>query len=203
MALSIDSKCKEALWTRSKIYKEKIDYPSAINDLSKMIIFSPDDSEAFFARGIYYQEFTQHQSAINDFSKVISIDSKNALAYFHRAKSNEEITQYEKAIADYQMYAKMSDDNDKDAKERLKIVQDRLYELNREGNKPVLSFTEPIEREGNSVNIIEDAVEVTLKGIIAVSDIMLTLPSSSFMFISLASTSLLIAQSSKFSYKLY
>ena len=166
-ALSIDSKCKEALWTRSKIYKEKIDYPSAINDLSKMIIFSPDDSEAFFARGIYYQEFNQHQSAINDFSKVISLDSKNALAYFHRAKSNEEITQYEKAIADYQTYAKMSDETDKEAKERLQTVKDRLYELNRESNKPVLSFTEPTEREGNSVNIVEDAVEVTLKGIIA------------------------------------
>ncbi len=165
-ALSIDSKCKEALWTRSKIYKEKIDYPSAINDLSKMIIFSPDDSEAFFARGLYYQEFNQHQSAINDFSKVISIDSKNALAYFHRAKSNEEITQYEKAISDYQKYAKMSDD-DKDAKGRLEIVNSRLYELNREGNKPVLSFTEPVEREGNSINIVEDAIEVTLKGLIA------------------------------------
>jgi len=166
-ALSIDSKCKEALWTRSKIYKEKIDYPSAINDLSKMIIFSPDDSEAFFARGMYYQEFNQHQSAINDFSKVISIDSKNALAYFHRAKSNEEITQYEKAIADYQTYADMSDETDKEAKERLQTVKDRLYELNREGNKPVLSFTEPLERPGNSVNIVEDAVEVTLKGMIA------------------------------------
>ncbi|MBU8893384.1 MAG: tetratricopeptide repeat protein [Bacteroidales bacterium] len=166
-ALGIDSKCKEALWTRSKIYKEKIDYPSAINDLSKMIIFSPDDLEAFFARGIYYQEFNQHQSAINDFSKVISIDSKNALAYFHRAKSNEEITQYEKAISDYQTYAKLSDDSDKEAKDRLKIVKDRLYELNREGNKPVLTFTEPAEKAGNSINIIEDAIEVTLLGLIA------------------------------------
>ncbi len=171
-ALRLDSKCKEALWTRSKIYKEKIDYPSAINDLSKMIIFSPDDMEAFFARGLYYQEFNQHQSAINDFSKVISMDSKNALAYFHRAKSNEEITQYAKAIEDYQAYADLTDKEDAETKEKLKIVKERLYELNRESNKPTLTFIEPQERQGNSINVIEDAVEVTLKGqIIDQSDI--------------------------------
>ena len=171
-ALGIDSKSKEALWIRSKIYKEKIDYPSAINDLSKMIIFSPDDMDAFFARGIYYQEFNQHQSAINDFSKVISMDSKNALAYFHRAKSNEEITQYAKAISDYQTYVDLSDKDDADAKKHLEIVKNRLYELNRESSKPNLTFIEPLEREGNTLNIVEDAVEVTLKGqIIDQSDI--------------------------------
>lgn len=163
-ALGIDSKYKEALWIRSKIYKEKIDYPSAINDLSKMIIFAPEDKDAFFARGLYYQEFNQHQSAINDFSKVISLDSQNALAYFHRAKSNEEITQYAKAIADYQAYADLSDKNDAEAKEHMKLVKSRLYELNRESNKPDLTFIEPLEREGNSLNVVEDAVEVTLKG---------------------------------------
>ena len=170
-ALNLDSKSKEALWTRSKIYKEKIDYPNAINDLSKMIIFSPDDMDAYYARGLYYQEFNQHQSAINDFSKVISMDNKNASAYFNRAKSNEEITQYEKAIADYQAYADLSDDSD-EAKERLKIVKDRLYELNRENNKPNLTFIDPAERTGNMLNIVEDAADIILKGkIVDESDI--------------------------------
>lgn len=170
-ALSLDSKCKEALWIRSKIYKEKIDYPSAINDLSKVIIFSPEDAKAYFARGMYYQEFNQHQSAINDFSKVISLDPENASAYFHRAKSNEEITQYEKAITDYQAYADMSDKSD-EAKERLKIVKDRLYELNRESNKPDLTFIEPAQRAGNMINVVENASEVILKGqIVDQSDI--------------------------------
>lgn len=162
-ALSLNDKSKEALWIRSKIYKEKIDYPNAINDLSKMIIFAPDDAEAFFHRGIYYQEFNQHQSAINDFSKVISLDSDNASAYFHRAKSYEEITEYAKAIADFQVYAKMSD-NSEEATERLKVVRERLYELNRENIKPQLTFVEPAQREGNKINVVEDAAKVILKG---------------------------------------
>ena len=162
-ALSLDNKCKEALWTRSKIYKEKIDYPNAINDLSKMIIFTPEDIEAYHSRGVYYQEFNQHQSAINDFSKVISMDDKNASAYFLRAKSYEEITEYAKAIADYQTYSKLSDNSD-EAKERLKVVKDRLYELNRENNKHSITFIDPAEKTGNIINIVKDAEVVVLKG---------------------------------------
>jgi len=166
-ALQIDDKSKEALWIRSKIYKEKIDYPNAINDLSKMIIFSPEDERAFFTRGIYYQEFNQHQSAINDFSKVISMDPDNALAYFHRAKSNEEITQYEKAVTDYKKYRELSDDDSEEAKQRLQTVSNRLYELNRETNKPVVTFIEPAESKGQKINVVEDAAEITLKGVVA------------------------------------
>lgn len=166
-ALQINDKSKEALWIRSKIYKEKIDYPNAINDLSKMIIFSPEDEEAFFTRGLYYQEFNQHQSAINDFSKVISLNPENELAYFHRAKSNEEITQYDKAVSDYKKYRALSDDNSEEAKQKLETVTNRLYELNRESNKPVITFIEPAENEGQKINVVEDASEITLKGVIA------------------------------------
>jgi len=165
-ALQVDDKCKEALWIRSKIYREKVDYPSAINDLSKMIIFSPENEEAFFTRGAYYQEFNQHQSAINDFSKVIALNPENELAYFFRAKSNEEITQYAKAVSDYKKYRKLSNDNSEEAKQRLEIVKNRLYELNREANHPVITFVEPAEKEGQKINVIEDAAEITLKGVI-------------------------------------
>ncbi|MFP4025615.1 MAG: tetratricopeptide repeat protein [Thiohalospira sp.] len=166
-ALKINDKSKEALWIRSKIYKEKIDYPNAINDLSKIIIFSPQDEEAFFTRGLYYQEFSQHQSAINDFSKVISLNPENALAYFYRARSNEEITQYDKAVSDYKKYRALSDDNSEEAKQKLETVKNRLYELNRESNKPVITFLEPAENEGQRINVVEDATEITLKGVIA------------------------------------
>ncbi|MFW5721551.1 MAG: caspase family protein, partial [Bacteroidota bacterium] len=166
-ALKINDKSKEALWIRSKIYKEKIDYPNAINDLSKIIIFSPQDENAFFTRGLYYQEFNQHQSAINDFSKVISLNPENALAYFYRARSNEEITQYDKAVSDYKKYRALSDDNSEEAKQKLETVKNRLYELNRESNKPVITFLEPAENEGQRINVVEDATEITLKGVIA------------------------------------
>lgn len=165
-ALAIDQKSKEALWIRSNVYREKIDYTKAIDDLSKIIIFSPSDEKVFFTRGLYSQEFNKHQDAINDFSKVISLNSKNAVAYFNRAKSFEEITQYEKAIADYKMYSSLTDDNSAEAKERLEVVNNRLYELNRESNKPNLVFTQPLQREGNIINVIENATTATLKGII-------------------------------------
>ncbi len=47
-ALSIDSRNKMAYILRSIVYKKKLDYPSAINDLSKVTLLYPDDETAFF-----------------------------------------------------------------------------------------------------------------------------------------------------------
>ena len=165
-ALSIDDKNKEALWIRSKVYREKIDYTKAIDDLSKIIIFSPSDDNAYYTRGLYSQEFNKHQDAINDFSKVISLNSKNALAYFNRAKSFEEITQYAKAVADYKVYLSLSDSKDADAQSRLELANKRLFELNRESNKPALEFIQPIQLEATKINVIQNATTATFKGVI-------------------------------------
>jgi len=55
-----------------------MDYPRAIDDISKNIRMNPEDEEMYFVRGCYYQEFTQHTNAINDFTKVLLINPKNA-----------------------------------------------------------------------------------------------------------------------------
>lgn len=162
-ALNIDQKSKEALWIRSKVYHKKIDYPNAINDLSKMIIFAPDDEEAYFTRAKYYQEFNQHTGAINDFNKVISLNPDNIMAYYLRAKSHEEVTNYEKAKADYAKYLSLVGDN-KEAAEKLKEVQNRLYELKRESDKPQITLLAPAEKQGQQINIVEDATKIIVKG---------------------------------------
>ena len=149
-----------------KVYREKIDYTKAIDDLSKIIIFSPSDDNAYYTRGLYSQEFNKHQDAINDFSKVISLNSKNALAYFNRAKSFEEITQYAKAVADYKVYLSLSDSKDADAQSRLELANKRLFELNRESNKPALEFIQPIQLEATKINVIQNATTATFKGVI-------------------------------------
>lgn len=163
-ALQIDSKSTDALWIRSKVYKEKIDYTKAIEDMSKIIFFLPDNEEAFYSRGVYNQEYNKYQDAINDFSKVISLNPKNALAYFNRAKSYEQITQYSNAIADFKMYASLSDDNSDEAKARLEEVSKRLYELNRETVKPVLVFNQNGQTDPTKLNVVENATTVVLKG---------------------------------------
>src|SRR5450759_1512414 len=75
---------------RSRVFKKNLDYPSAINDISKTILIDPANPVFYFERGICYQEFNQHSNAINDFTKSISLNAalktEDPEVYYARAK---------------------------------------------------------------------------------------------------------------------
>jgi tetratricopeptide (TPR) repeat protein len=95
----------DAYTLRSLIYKKNLDFPNAINDMSKNILIDPANPEYYFQRGILYQEFNQHTNAIGDFSKYITMRPDSANAYFARARSYEEIMTFDKAMEDYSKIA--------------------------------------------------------------------------------------------------
>jgi len=163
--LELNPNNTDAYLVRSKIHAKKLDYPNAINDLSKAILIDPDDPELFMARGGYYQEFTQHQSAINDFNKVILLDENNAEAYYQRAWSNEQIANFKAAIKDYKKLMELSE-YDIEAKKLLSKSEDRLYNLNKEENKPEIIFQDPVALEEMVVEFPKGKQDVNLKGII-------------------------------------
>ncbi len=163
--LAVDSKNAEGLVYRAKIYVNKLNYPNAINDLSSAIVINKDDEELYFLRGTFYQDFTQHQNAINDFSKVILLDDKNGNAYYKRAFSYEQIANYEKAIADYNRLNNLSEFDGK-AQELLLKANERLFELNRESNKPQIVVVDPSPANDNKIPIPKDKTEINVKGMI-------------------------------------
>ena len=128
---------------RSKVYKANIDFPNAINDISKNILIEPENPDFYLIRGKYYQEFNQHTNALNDFTKYISLNTDNPDAYFARAKSYEEIMNYEKAMEDYSKITELSEFN-QEARKMLKEAQERLYELNRENVAPEIAVVNPL-----------------------------------------------------------
>ena len=148
----------DAYLMRSKVYKKNLDYPNAINDISKNILIDPSKAVFYLARGTCYQEFNQHTNAINDFSKYISLNPNDPDAYFSRARSYEEIMNYDKAMADYNKITVLSE-FDMKARKMLKDAQTRLYELNRETVPPEINVISPfvadnvVELRGNSNNI--------------------------------------------------
>ncbi len=162
-ALSIDPNNTEAYLTRSKVYVKKLDYPKAIDDISRNILLKPDDKKMYFIRGNYYQEFTQHQNAINDFNKVLMLDDKDAEAYYKRAFSNEQIGNFKAAIKDYQSLTKLSE-YDVTAKKLLDSAKERLFELNRESESPVITLAEPEPLEQNVIKVPKNKEEITVKG---------------------------------------
>jgi tetratricopeptide (TPR) repeat protein len=152
-----------AYMERSKVFRKNLDYPSAINDISKTILIDPSNPSFYFQRGICYQEFNQHSNAINDFSKTISINTElkkeDPGVYYARAKSYEEIMDYDKARADYNKITFLSKYDTK-AREMLELSQKRLYEINRETDPPEIALISPtpvkdtVEMKGDKTTLL-------------------------------------------------
>lgn len=151
-ALRLDQNSIEAYYVRSEIYSDQLQYQPAINDISTILSLKPDDASMYFKRGELYQLFTQHPNAILDFNKVISLQPENARAYYKRAYSYEQLMQYKDAIKDYEMLTKLSK-YDATAQELLEDARKRLFELNREANKPVVTVADPAEKPNKSIDV--------------------------------------------------
>jgi tetratricopeptide (TPR) repeat protein len=151
---------------RSRVYKKNLDYPSAINDISKTILIDPANPKFYFERGKCYQEFNQHTNAINDFSKTISLNTalkaEDPEVYYARAKSYEEISDYDKARADYNQITFLSK-YDAKAREMLELSQKRLYEINRETDPPEIAVISPAPAK-DTVEIKGDKTTLLISG---------------------------------------
>ncbi|HEX2977430.1 MAG TPA: tetratricopeptide repeat protein, partial [Bacteroidales bacterium] len=160
--ISKNDRNTDAYSMRARIYKKNLDFPNAINDVSKNIMIDPENPDFFMQRGILYQEFNQHTNAINDFSKYISMRPDSANAYFRRAKSFEDIMNYDKAIEDYNKIASLSE-FDMRARKMLKDAQTRLYELNREKVSPEFNILNPVASK-DTVEIKGDVTTLLVSG---------------------------------------
>ena len=157
-----NDKNTDAYLMRSKVYKKNLDYPNAINDISKNIMIDPANPIFYLFRGTCYQEFNQHTNAINDFSKYISLKADDPDAYFARAKSYEEIQSYDKAMADYAKITVLSE-FDMKARKMLKDAQTRLYELNREKDPPEIAIINPVPVK-DTLEIKGDKTAILISG---------------------------------------
>jgi len=161
--MKINSKNADIYVARAKVYKAKVDYPNAINDLSQAVMFaSPaQKNDVYIIRGQYYNEFGQSQGAINDFTKVIIADPINFEALYSRAEAYETSTNYKAAMLDYQALLRLSPYDDR-ARELLDQASNRLFELNREINAPVVMFIDPDNVVENKVPVPKNMLEVLL-----------------------------------------
>ncbi|MFP4487844.1 MAG: tetratricopeptide repeat protein [Bacteroidales bacterium] len=162
--LEYNDRNTEAYLTRSRIFIEQMDYPSAINDISRNILIEPGNPEHYYTRGTYYQEFNQHSNAINDFSKAIGLNESNPEYYFSRAESYENNMDYEKAAKDYSHITELSE-FDMRARKMLSDAENRLYEIGRENNPPKVSIVSPVVK-GTVIEVKGDAERLIVSGTI-------------------------------------
>ena len=160
--LKNDSRNTDAYLMRSRVYKKNLDYPKAIDDISKNILIDPANPVFYYERGTSYQEFNQHTNAINDLTKYISLKPGDPDAYFARARSYEETTNFDKAVEDYNKITSLSE-FDMKARKMLKEAKIRLYEINRETVAPEIIIANPSVAE-NIIEIKGDANTITISG---------------------------------------
>ena len=163
--LEINNKNIEAYLTRASIFHNLLEYPSAINDLSKIILLETDNYKVYLHRGNYYKEFNQPQNAINDYTKVILNDEKNIEALLNRAQTYEDILNYKLAIKDYEVLSELIGDDPK-TNNMLSKAEKKLYELNKENNKPIIDLIDPLPKNSLIVTIPDTLTTLNLKGII-------------------------------------
>ena len=155
-ALRFDSKSKDAYWIRSKAYHKKMDYVSAINDLSQIILLYPNEDfikEVYYERGLSYSAFNQVLPAVTDYTKVIDLDQDFYQAYFNRAEAFVAMRDLDNAISDYEKLESL-DLKDEAAISMLAEAKVKLFELKREDDKPVVVFTEPFINDKQQMQII-------------------------------------------------
>ncbi len=133
--LNLDKRNIRAYHIRSDLYVKELEYPNGINDISRIIILDTDNPKWYALRGSYYQQFNQHLNAVNDYSVAISLDKENPDYYFSRARSYEHSMNFASAAKDYETITQLSEYN-VDAKKLLDATKARLFEINRENDKP-------------------------------------------------------------------
>jgi tetratricopeptide (TPR) repeat protein len=160
--LKTDDRDTAAYTMRSKVFIANLDFPNAINDISKNIMIDKNKPEFYLRRGQYYQEFNQHTNAINDFTKYISLNPNDPKVYFARAYSYKEIRGFEEAMADYKKITVLLE-NDPETYRANKLLNDaktELFNLNRETDAPEITILNPVpvndslEIRGDSKNYI-------------------------------------------------
>ena len=163
--LELEPKHKQGLLLQGKILAAQKNYPKAIEVLSLASIEYPDEPEIYFQRGEYYSLLNQGAFAIIDFTRVIELDPNRAEVYYKRAGAYEEIRDYEKALADYEKLLAMSK-YDGNAQRLHEEASRRMFELNREENKPSVSLIDPASKPDNTVDIPRGTQVIALTGLI-------------------------------------
>jgi len=164
-ALAKDPQNKDVFFTRSHVYAQKNDLQNAINDISKVTTVDPTNPLPFFIRSGYYQKLGQWQNSISDLNTCIKIDDKNNNYYLSRAHAYEQINNFSDAIKDYNQAISLGV-NDRFTKQLLSSAKEKLFELNREKNKPEILISSH-KIDGNKLSVAGNATDMVISGKIA------------------------------------
>lgn len=163
--LRIDPRNKEGIMLKSKIQADQMNLAAALDGISIALTVYPGDPELLITRGDYYQMLSRHSDAIVDYTNAMEAGDATADMYYKRANSYEQIRDYESAMDDYNKLLDMSE-YDGNAQRLLAQAQERMFEINREEDKPVVQLVSPVSNEKGTVNVPRGLEVIPLIGLI-------------------------------------
>ena len=164
-ALRVNPQSKEALILRSRIHAERMNIMQAVNDISEALIIYRGDPELHALRGDFYQMLSRHSDAIVDYTFAIEAGDTLAEIFYKRASSYENIRDFKSAMKDYDKLLELSA-YDGNAQKLLAQANERMFEINREKNKPVVKLIEPQSHNDKTLHIPKNLDVIPLRGLV-------------------------------------
>jgi len=155
----------EGILLQSQILSAQGSFPKASEVLSMASIEYPDEERIYIYRGDINKQMNQPAYAIIDYSKAIELNPDNPEIYYKRAGTYEEIRDYENALKDYSMLVVMAK-YDETAYRFNEEANQRMFEINREENKPRIVLKDPVSHEGNKVDVSKEVMVINLTGLV-------------------------------------
>jgi tetratricopeptide (TPR) repeat protein len=163
--LQLEPKNLDGLILQSQILAAQGNYPRAIEVLSLASIDYPREPSVFLNRGDFYMLMNQSAFAVIDYSRVLELNPEMARVYYKRAEAYEAIMDYKKALKDYEKLLAMSR-YDGTAQRLHEQATRRMFELNREDNRPEVTLMDPRSNRDNTVDIPRGIQVIGLTGLI-------------------------------------
>ena len=161
--LQMDPRHLEGILLQSQILSAQGNLLKASETLSMASVQYPEEKLIYIYRGDINSKINQPGYAIIDYSKAIELDSENAEIYYKRAGAYEEIREYENALADYEKLLAMSK-YDGTAQRLHEEASQRMYELNREEDKPLVVLVDPPSNDANSIDVSKELMVLNVTG---------------------------------------
>lgn len=149
---------------RGKIYYGKSDVINATANISKAIGIVSDVDTLYTLRAKYYEDLKQYHNAIADYTTAIALDSTKHLYYFNRAGLYEIEKKITEATLDYRKFLELTSGLNDIIDMRNKVKQ-KIYDLNIETVKPVISITSPAVKPGSVIeaSLNSKSISITAK----------------------------------------
>ena len=165
--LQMEPQHLEGILLQSQVLSALGSYLKASETLSMASVQYTDEPLIYIYRGDINNKMNQPSYAIIDYSKAIELDPENAEIYYKRGGAYEAIRDYENALVDYEKLLAMSK-YDGTAQRLHEEATRRMFELNREENKPMVVLIDPLSNDANTIDVSKEIMLLNVTG--AISD---------------------------------